>query len=578
MSASIIHRLTIRGFRSIQNLQWHPQPGMNIILGGGDAGKTTVLDAISLLLSPTNPATLSDAEYHLRDLNSGFSIEAVMHLPADTLVNQQTKPSWPWEWNGTAPAVPAIGDGSAPGAPVYILRVRGTPDLELIYEILQPSGDSDHLSVGLRRAIGQVRLSGDDRNDRDLRLVQGSALDRLLSDKTLRSKLGSKLAKNDIKDSLDDEAKKTLAELDAAFTLSNLPDKLDLSITGAQGISITALIGLTAQRDGVQLPLASWGAGTRRLAALAIAEHDQDACPITLVDEAERGLEPYRQRQLIAKLQSSPSQIFLTTHSTAVVSAATSAEMWYLDSTGNIGRLDRLKIGLHQKQQPETFLSRLAIVAEGAAEVGFVRALLEKALGTPVEDYGIYVSDGGGHESALGLLQTLSDAGLSFGGFIDDEGKHSGTLDKLTKRLGPLLFKWESGCLEENVLNALDESQLEEFIAHPSGHTGDRLRTLADRLDIRENDFGAIKAAAGDLLRERMIEAATGCVPPEKVDRSKEYKKHGQRWFKSVDGGRELWTKVFTFGLWPTFKDELLPFINSVRKVAGLGEIADLPQ
>lgn len=578
MHAPIIYRLTIRGFRGIQNLQWHPQPGMNIILGGGDAGKTTLLDAISLLLSPTNPTTLSDAEYHRRDLNSGFSIEAVMHLPADTLVNQQTKPSWPWEWNGIAPAVPAIGDGSAPGAPVYILRVRGTPDLELIYEIVQPSGDSDHLSVGLRRAIGQVRLSGDDRNDRDLRLVQGSALDRLLSDKTLRSKLGSKLAKNDIKDSLDDEARRTLAALDAAFTLSNLPDKLDLSITGAQGISITALIGLTAQRDGVQLPVASWGAGTRRLAALAIAEYDQDACPITLVDEAERGLEPYRQRQLIAKLQSSPSQIFLTTHSTAVVSAATSAEMWYLDSTGNIGRLDRRKIGLHQKQQPETFLSRLAIVAEGAAEVGFVRALLEKALGAPVEDYGIYVSDGGGHESALGLLQTLSDAGLSFGGFIDDEGKHSGTLDKLTKRLGPLLFKWGSGCLEENVLNALDESQFEEFMAHPSGHTGDRLRTLADRLDIPENDFGAIEAAAGDLLRQRITEAATGCVPPEKVDRSREYKKHGQRWFKSVDGGRELWTKVFTFGLWPKFKDEMLPFINSVRKVAGLGEIADLPQ
>ena len=32
------------------------------------------------------------------------------------------------------------------------------------------------------------------------------------------------------------------------------------------------LDGLTAEREGVQLPLASWGAGTRRLATLAIAE------------------------------------------------------------------------------------------------------------------------------------------------------------------------------------------------------------------------------------------------------------------------------------------------------------------
>jgi putative ATP-dependent endonuclease of OLD family len=577
MNAPIIYRLTITAFRGIKNLEWHPQPGMNIILGGGDVGKTTVLDAISLLLSPTNPATLSDAEYHLRDLKGGFSIEAVIHLPPDTLINQQTRPSWPWEWNGNAPMVPTIGDGSAPGAPAYVLRVRGTPDLELIYEIVQPSGDTDHFSVGLRRAIGQVRLSGDDRNDRDLRLVQGSALDRLLSDKALRSRLGSKLSQNDIRESLDDEAKKTLVALDAAFTKSKLPDKLDLSITGAQGITITALIGLTADRNGVRLPLANWGAGTRRLAALAIAEHDQDACPITLVDEAERGLEPYRQRQLIAKLQSSPSQVFLTTHSTAVVSAATSAAMWYLDSKGSIGLVDRAKIGAHQKYQPDIFLSRLAIVAEGAAEVGFVRALLEKALGTAADDHGFYVSDAGGHESALSLLQTFSDAGLSFGGFIDDEGKHSGTLDKLSKALGPLLFKWKMGCLEHNVINALDESQFEAFITDPSGHTGDRLRTLADRLDIEAKDLVAIKMAAGDLLRQRMIEAATSFVPPEKKDKSKEFRKHGQRWFKTVDGGRELLAKVLTLGLWPKLRDELLPFINAVRKEAGLPELADLP-
>jgi putative ATP-dependent endonuclease of OLD family len=551
---------------------------MNIILGGGDAGKTTVLEAISLLLSPTYPATLSEAEYHLRDLKAGFSIEAVMHLPPDKLINQQTKPSWPWEWNGTAPVVPTIGDGSAPGTPAYVFRVRGTPDLEFVYEIVQPSGDTDHFSVGLRRAIGQVRLSGDERNDRDLRLVQGSALDRLLSDKALRSRLGSKLAQQNIKEALDDEAKETLVALDVAFTKSNLPDKLDLSITGAHGITITALIGLTAHRNGVQLPLANWGAGTRRLAALAIAEHDQNACPITLVDEAERGLEPYRQRQLIAKLQSGPSQVFLTTHSTAVLSAATSATMWYLDNKGHVGKLDRAKMGSHQKQQPETFLSRFAIVAEGAAEVGFVRALLEKVLGTTGDDLGIYVSDAGGHEAALGLLRTLSDAGLNFGGFIDDEGKHSGTLDHLSKALGPLLFKWKAGCLEQNVINALDERQFEEFIEDPGGHTGDRLRTLADRLDIDAKDLADIKTAAGSLLRQRMIEAATGSVPPGKEGRSKEYKKHGQRWFKTVDGGRELLVKLFTFGLWPKVKDELLPFINGVRKVTGFAEIADLPQ
>jgi hypothetical protein len=127
MSAPTIYRLTIKGYRGISSLEWYPRRGMNIILGDGDVGKTTVLDAISLLLSPTNPVTLSDAEYHLRNLTTGFMVEAVMHVPDDTLINQQSKPSWPWEWNGNAPVVPSLGEAAAAGEPVYVLRVSPVP-------------------------------------------------------------------------------------------------------------------------------------------------------------------------------------------------------------------------------------------------------------------------------------------------------------------------------------------------------------------------------------------------------------------------------------------------------------------
>ena len=88
------------------------------------------------------------------------------------------------------------------------------------------------------------------------------------------------------------------------------------------------MIGLTADRSGIQLPLASWGAGTRRLSALAIAEQNQGDAPITLVDEVERGLEPYRQRTLIEKLQTGSSQVFLTTHSPAAISSAATSLIW----------------------------------------------------------------------------------------------------------------------------------------------------------------------------------------------------------------------------------------------------------
>ena len=108
-----------------------------------------------------------------------------------------------------------------------------------------------------------MRLGGDDRNDRDLRLVQGSALDRLLSDKGLRSRLASELAEAEVKNALNDAAKKALGDLDQVFRKRNLPGGLDLAVTRWAGPSIASLVGLTARRDSVPLPLANWGAGTR---------------------------------------------------------------------------------------------------------------------------------------------------------------------------------------------------------------------------------------------------------------------------------------------------------------------------
>jgi putative ATP-dependent endonuclease of OLD family len=59
-AAPSIRRLTIERFRGVTAATWHPEPGVNVILGGGDVGKTTLLEAIALLLSPTNAGTISD--------------------------------------------------------------------------------------------------------------------------------------------------------------------------------------------------------------------------------------------------------------------------------------------------------------------------------------------------------------------------------------------------------------------------------------------------------------------------------------------------------------------------------------
>jgi putative ATP-dependent endonuclease of OLD family len=216
------------------------------------------------------------------------------------------------------------------------------------------------------------------------------------------------------------------------------------------------------------------------------------------------------------------------------------------------------------------------MVGEGVTEVNFADVLLEKALGCPLATLGARVTDAGGHESALGLLEALAKGGLRFGGFADDEGKHPTRWQRLSEALGPLLFRWKAGCIEQNVIGAVPDDKLEMLIADPNEDikTGRRLRTLADRLGIAEKDFPSIKAKAGAGLKALMIEAAMGTVPEEAEKNV--FKAHAQTWFKTPEGGRELAVKMFSLGLWPALKSELMPFCNAVRKALGMSELPDL--
>jgi len=583
INAPRIHRLKIERFRGIEALEWYPEAGVNVILGGGDTGKTTILEAIALLLHPSTSIVLTDADYWQRGVSQGFSIEGVFSLPASCGINEQSKHAWPWQWDGKNPSVPSPDGGSlfqTIYTPVYVLRVRGTEDFDLLFELVQPDGEADVLGVGLRRRIGLVRLSGDDRNDRDLRLVWGSALERLIDDKTLRAKLGSKFAEGSVDAELTANAQGKLKELDKAFQARKLPNGLGLGLTGSQGISLNALIGLTAEKQGVSLPLASWGAGTRRLSALEIASARQGENPITVVDEIERGLEPYRQRDLMARLQNGASQVFVTTHSPAALQAGSKVTVWYLDTKSRIGKLPSTGVvHQHRERDPESFLSRLVIFAEGKTEFGLVSGLLKRGVGQNLLEYGIWISDAEGNDKALELLEAFGKNHLTCGGFADEEGRFPTRWAGVKQTLGKLLFQWQSGCTESEIIAHIPDAKMLQLIEDPAGEkTGERLRTLAERLGSKEKDFDSLKAKCSD-IKKLIVETATGSVPDDQgLDKNtkKAFKKHCQCWFKSREGGEELLEKVFAFGAWPQLKIQLLPFVNAVRGALALPEVHDL--
>ncbi|MDH5822523.1 ATP-binding protein [Luteimonas sp. RD2P54] len=550
---------------------------MNIVLGGGDVGKTTVLEALALLLSPTNATTVSESDYWQRDNTQEFQIEAVIALSEASGINTQHNFSWPWHWDGTdAVQPPAKEEGEdLPGAddPVYRVRVRGTSELELVWEIVQPSGEADHFSVSVRRKIGLVRLSADERNDRDLRLVYGSGLDRLLADVALRARIGKQISGLDLEKSLSESGEKAISDLDKRLADSALPHVLKLGLTTSQGLSIGALIGLLAKKNDVSLPLATWGAGTRRMVALEIASAAEKEASIVLVDEIERGLEPYRLRKLIGTLADVGSQAFITTHSPVAIACSEKAYLWYMDNRGRMGPLPREKIAAQQRRDPETFLAKVAVIAEGPTEVGFLQYLLEMVLGCAPLDHGVRVCDGQGNSATLDLLETLSASGLQFAGLADNEGTDPGRWQALKQKLGDKLHQWQEGCTEQQVIAAIADNKLPELLRGEDGAAdGDRLRTIADRLGIQDKHIEAIEQAVatqGKTLRQLIIAAATGDKNGAPAGEEKAWKKHSRHWFKSEEGGRELAQRMVSLGAWVTIGPKMAPLFNAILMAAG---------
>jgi len=582
---AMIRKLEISKYRGIQALSWQPEAGVNIIIGGGDVGKTTILDAIGLLFSPTNSVVVSESDFFARDNSNPFCIEAVISLPPSTGIDTQAIFAWPWGWDGNnavelAPMEEDGGDIIAPDDPVYKVRVTGTADMELLWEIVQPSEQFSPFSVSLRRNIGLLKLSADDRSDRDLRLVFGSALDRLLADSALRSRIAHQISEIDLNTALGEEGSKTLTELDTRLIKAALPSELSLGLTTSQGLSIGALIGLLAGTAGVSIPLTNWGAGTRRLAALEIAGSTKQHASVQTIDEIERGLEPYRLRKLVNYIVSSKVQSFVTTHSPVAIECGTNADLWYVDVSGKIGKLERAKIENQQKRDPETFLSKVAVICEGITEVGFMDCILHKAFPATPLDYGVRVCDGGGNECTLNLLEALAKGGLLFAGIADNEGLFSGRWSSLKEKLGDNLLQWKGGCTEEMVLGAISDDNLPKLLLSEDGEPlGERLRTLADRLGIQDKGMDSINealAAQNLTLRQVIIGAATGNKKGAPADQAKAWKSHGRKWYKYYEGGFELAETMFSLGAWDKLKPTLLPLVNAILKASELDPLETL--
>jgi putative ATP-dependent endonuclease of OLD family len=86
---ALIRVLEIENFRAIKRLRWLPGKGVNCLVGSGDSGKSTILDAIDLCLGARRSLVFTDADFHALDFDDPIRIAVTLGDLEDQLLNME---------------------------------------------------------------------------------------------------------------------------------------------------------------------------------------------------------------------------------------------------------------------------------------------------------------------------------------------------------------------------------------------------------------------------------------------------------------------------------------------------------
>ena len=82
-----VRAVEIKNFRGIKELTWYPAAGINCLIGPGDSGKSSVLDALDLCLGARRSIQFTDADFHLLDVVTPITIAITLGELDDNLKN-----------------------------------------------------------------------------------------------------------------------------------------------------------------------------------------------------------------------------------------------------------------------------------------------------------------------------------------------------------------------------------------------------------------------------------------------------------------------------------------------------------
>ena len=535
-----IRNVEIRNFRGIESLSWFPSEGINCLIGAGDSGKSTLIEAIYRCLAARRNVRFSDADFHRLKVDNEITIAVTIGDLQDRLKNLEAYGEY---LRGFDSATNRIEDEPLAGMEtVLTLRLTVGNDLEptwsLHSERAQAQGQTRNISWADRVRLAPTRL--DTTSAYHLGWRQGSILNRVSSeraDASLEVLQSARQARSAFGDAAHDIVGETLGIVERTARELGIP-----SGDGFKAMLDTHSVsfgdGTISLHDENEVPLARLGTGSMRLLVSGLQRGATEHSNIILIDEVEHGLEPHRIIRLLHTLGSkdnnNPFQVLMATHSPVVVRELSANQLFVIlprQCTHDITRLDTSNdVQGTVRLFPEACLAASIVVCEGATEVGLLRGLDQyrasiglhslHAMGTALVS-----SDGGDGDRPVKRATALVGIGYRTAVMRDADVPTSAVADSSLLEAGGEIFSCRDGnAIEDELFLALPMAAVEELLACATKWKGER--KINDQIKTQSNNHKSLASIIAELDSGSLTHSSRRTLA--KAARA------GSGWFKTV--------------------------------------------
>ena len=549
-----IHNLKIRNFRGIKSFDnTFNNSNLICLVGRGDSGKTTILNAISNVLSPRWNLTFFDSDFYNCDINTTIEIEVTLiDLPENIILESK----YGLHIRGIDKSTKEIHDELEDNhEKALTIKLEIKKDLEPKWFIINNRQETPIPISSYDRAKLNVFMISD-YIDRHFSWSKGNPLYSLLK----QQQDAEDSEENNIiiesireaKNKIDDFSFDQLTEVTEIIKLKSAELGFDISNTSTsidfKDISVKE--GRVCLHDD-KVPFRLKGKGSKRLISIAIQTSLADKGGIVLIDEIEQGLEPDRVKHLVRTLEKDINgQIFLTTHSQSVIEEISINKLMMIKNTDAIIQCTECDEKFQKVIRicPEAAYAKKVIMCEGKTEIGICRALdnyrINQSLAN-LSSCNVVYSYGEGSsfpEIALQLKKQNKDVCV----FCDSDVELNPSKEELTNE-GIQIFDAEEGnCIENQIFKALPWHAIKELIELKEK----KLTETAVKVSVNSDFDGTLTT---DWKETERIEKRTALGKTAKR----------KKWFKRIDYGEFLGNIIFKY--FEDFNDqELHKQLNSL--------------